>query len=177
MGKVREETSTKGGKAEAAKPAPAKQPSRGRFMPFLSNLARTDRYKPSQGKNARLWTAVGLGVVAAAGIYTAYNRYFIDMQRLPSVLWPTGIALVAAWIIWRVLEFPPFVDFLIATEAEMLKVSWTNKDELQRATIVVLMTVLIISLFLAGVDVVWSLLLKMIGVLRFGGEGLGSQEG
>lgn len=176
MGKVREETSSKPAKSDSAKAAPAKAP-RGRIWSFFANFFRTDRYKPSQGKSARLWTAVGLAIVFGAGLFTLHNRYLIEMETVTKFMWTTGLGLAAAWIIWRIVEYPPFVDFLIATEAEMLKVSWITKPELQRATIVVLTTVLILSLFLAGVDVVWSLLLKAIGVLRFGGEGLGSQEG
>ena len=38
-------------------------------------------------------------------------------------------------------SIPPFVEFLIATEAEMNKVSWTSRDDLYRATSVVLTTV------------------------------------
>ncbi len=176
MGKVREEVSSKPAKAEAAKSAPTKA-GRGRIGAFFANLVRLDRYKPAQGKNARLWTAIGLAIVFGAGLLTLHNRYLIDLDTVPKFLWTVGLGLAAAWLIWRIVEYPPFVDFLIATEAEMLKVSWTTKDELQRATLVVLTTVLILSLFLAGVDIVWSLLLKAIGVLRFGGEGLGSQDG
>lgn len=176
MGKVREETSAKVSKPEASKPAPAKS-GRGRLAGFFLNFLRADRYKPTQGKHARLWTAIGLAIVLGAGLITLHNRFLIEMETLPRVLWPVGLGVLAAWVIWRIVEYPPFVDFLIATEAEMLKVSWTSRAELQRATLVVLTTVLVLSIFLAGVDVVWSQLLKLIGVLRFEGEGLGSSEG
>ena len=56
----------------------------------------------------------------------------------------------------------------IATEAEMNKVSWTSRDDLYRATSVVLTTVLLMAVYLFGVDWVWSNLLQLIGVLRFG---------
>jgi preprotein translocase subunit SecE len=65
------------------------------------------------------------------------------------------------------VQYPPFVDFLIATEAEMNKVSWTSRDDLYRATTVVLTSVVIMALYLFVVDWVWSLLLQQIGVLRF----------
>ena len=42
------------------------------------------------------------------------------------------------WLIFRLVQYPPFADFLIATEAEMNKVSWTSRDDLNRATTVVL---------------------------------------
>jgi preprotein translocase subunit SecE len=76
------------------------------------------------------------------------------------------------------VEFPPFVEFLIATEAEMNKVSWTSRDDLYRATTVVLSTVVLMSVYLFGVDWVWSNLLQILGVLKFGGGGaFGSNAG
>jgi preprotein translocase subunit SecE len=84
---------------------------------------------------------------------------------------PAVVGLILGWIIYRVVQYPPFVEFLIATEAEMNKVSWTSRDDLYRATTVVLSTVVLMSVFLFGVDWVWSNLLQLIGVLKFGGGG------
>ncbi len=33
----------------------------------------------------------------------------------------------ALWLAWRVVNVPSFADFLIATEAELNKVSWTTR--------------------------------------------------
>ena len=65
---------------------------------------------------------------------------------------PAGFAVVLGWLVFRIIHFPPFAEFLIATEAEMNKVSWTNKDDLIRATTVVLMTVVLMAVFLFVVD-------------------------
>ena len=78
---------------------------------------------------------------------------------------------VLGWVIFRIIHFPPFAEFLIATEAEMNKVSWTNKEDLFRATTVVLTTVVMMTVFLFLVDTLWTSLLRMIGVLQFGGSG------
>ena len=179
MGKVREETMSKPSAGDGGKPTgPAKSGRTRAVAGFFGNLLRSDRYKPTQGKRARLFTALGLGTVVLAGLYTFYNYALADTGRLISYNTVLGLGLLAAWIIWRVVEYPPFADFLIATEAEMNKVSWSSWDDLKRATFVVLATVLIIALFLLGVDVVWSKLLQIIGVLRFdGGGGFGSQAG
>jgi preprotein translocase subunit SecE len=179
MGKVREETMSKASSGDGGKSNPPAKPGRTRaVVGFFGNLLRAARYKPTQGKRARLWSALALGTVVAAGIYTFYNYALADTGRLISYNTTLLIVLVAAWIIWRVVEYPPFADFLIATEAEMNKVSWSSWNDLKRATAVVLATVLIISLFLLGVDVLWSKLLQIIGVLRFdGGGGFGSQAG
>ena len=53
----------------------------------------------------------------------------------------------------------------------MNKVSWTSRDDLYRATTVVLATVVLMAVFLFGVDWLWSNLLQIIGVLKFGGGG------
>jgi preprotein translocase subunit SecE len=88
------------------------------------------------------------------------------------------VGAILGWLIFRLVQYPPFVEFLIATEAEMNKVSWTSRDDLYRATSVVLTTVLLMAVFLFGVDWVWSNLLQLIGVLKFGGGGsFGSQAG
>jgi len=59
-------------------------------------------------------------------------------------------------------------DFLIATEAELNKVSWTSSRRLVQDTIVVLVTVVMMAIFLMIADVLWSTILKtdIIGVLH-----------
>lgn len=168
MGKVRDEVSSQ----KPSKPNKAGSGSRppGLFVRFLANLVSTELYKPIQGRYARLYTALGLGVIVLAGAYQVSQA---SLEYSP--LWRFGLPLVFAaalgWVILRLIHFPPFADFLIATEAEMNKVSWTTRDDLVRATTVVLATVLFMALFLYVVDYLWTLILHMIGVLRFGGGG------
>ncbi len=168
MGKVREEETAKVTKPSAGKPAGSKKGG-GRIASFLGNLVQVGTFKVNQGRTARTWTGVGLGVLVLLGLVALYNYQFGDYPPLTAYGIPAAIGLVLGWIIWRILQYPPFADFLIATEAEMNKVSWTSRDDLYRATMVVLSTVLILALFLFGVDVVWSRLLQLIGVLRFQG--------
>lgn len=168
MGKVRDEVAA----SKAAKPGKARTGSRppGIFARFVANLFRTDLYKPMQGWYARLYTGLALGLIAAAG---AYQIYQASQDETPywKVGVPMGFAVAFGWLIIRIVHFPPFADFLIATEAEMNKVSWTTKDDLIRATTVVLMTVVLMALFLFVVDRLWTFILQLIGVLRFGGGG------
>jgi preprotein translocase subunit SecE len=72
------------------------------------------------------------------------------------------------------VQYGPFVDFLIATEAEMKKVSWTSKEDLYKATIVVLVTVAILATYLFLVDKLWVFLLELLGVLKFRSTGFGA---
>ncbi|MBX6314876.1 MAG: preprotein translocase subunit SecE [Isosphaeraceae bacterium] len=178
MGKVRDEAPAKATKAAPPKSS-ALRDARNRVAPFFANLLRADIVKPNQGRQARLWTAVGLGVLLAAGVYRLYEIQLRD-QFSPVVRFgiPVALLLVFGWLVFRIVQYPPFVDFLIATEAEMNKVSWTSKADLQRATSVVLVTVVLMSLYLFGVDFLWLNLLRLLGVLSFDGAGgFGAQVG
>ncbi|MDB5350689.1 MAG: preprotein translocase, SecE subunit [Planctomycetota bacterium] len=174
MAKIKDEAPVKS--AKAAVKGTAVRRGGSRLAPFFTNLVRTDVVKPTQGKNARLFTGVGLGVVVAAGLYQLYELYLKDQYPpLTRFSIPVGLGLAFAWVIWRIVQYPPFADFLIATEAEMNKVSWTSREDLYRATIVVLATVFVLALYLFGVDYLWSWLLQIVGVLKFSGESLGNQ--
>jgi preprotein translocase SecE subunit len=89
---------------------------------------------------------------------------------LPAVQFTMPLLLLAGslWLSWRVVNLPSFADFLIATEAEMNKVSWTTQKRLFQDTIVVLTTVLLMAIFLFGMDYTWKIVLswRPIGVLH-----------
>jgi preprotein translocase SecE subunit len=97
---------------------------------------------------------------------------YLTLTLLPNVklTLPLLLAGLCLWLAWRVVNLPPFADFLIATEAELNKVSWTTRRRLIQDTVVVLTTVVLLTLFLFAVDVIWSILLswKPIGVLKVG---------
>jgi preprotein translocase subunit SecE len=176
MGKVKDDAPAASTKA-ASKPSAVRDAGR-RLAPFLGNLVRTDLYKPTQGWYARVWTAAGLGVLLAAGIYRFYETQMADVYSAPVRFGvPAALTAAFAWLVFRLVQFPPFVDFLVATEAEMNKVSWTSRDELKRATLVVLITVLLMAIYLFGVDFLWSWLLQRLGILQFSSSGFGSQAG
>jgi len=165
MGKVKD-GSPAAKPAKVAKGGPSAD-SKGRFAPFLANLAQTNLYKPLQGRQARLWTAIALGLIIVFGLREIFDAIDGRVNKFGAFGYPAAIGLLLGWITFRMLQYPPFVEFLIATEAEMNKVSWTSRDDLKRATTVVLVTVLLMAVFLFGVDWLWSLLLHAIGVLRF----------
>jgi preprotein translocase subunit SecE len=173
MGKVKDDVSIskpskspKGGKSGGA--------LSGNLGLFLLNLVQTGLYKPMQGWYARLYTALGLGVIAAAGVVLLYKSWE-DYTPLWRLGLPGILALGLGWLIFRIIHFPPFAEFLVATEAEMNKVSWTTKEDLYRRTMVVLTTVLIMAIYLFVVDWLWLFILRNIGVLQFtGGGGFGS---
>jgi preprotein translocase subunit SecE len=173
MGKVKDGTPP----AKTAKASSGGSKNAKRFAPFLANLVKVDLYKPLQGKQSRLWTTVALGVVIGAGLWRLSDTLDGFPLRTRYGI-PALVGAVLAWLTFRLLQYPPFVEFLIATEAEMNKVSWTTKADLYRATIVVLSTLVIVAVYLFGVDTLWSHLLQAFGVLRFSGDGaFGSQAG
>ncbi len=184
MGKVRDDAPAKSSKPA---PKPGGKDGQGGFRAFLANLFRTEPYKPLQGWNARLWSGVGMGTILALGVWQLFRslqqtRLFpspaqpggFDPNLIANYGIPAALITVLGWAVYRLLHFPPFADFLIATEAEMKKVSWITRDDLKRATAVVLTTVVLISTFLFGVDWVWMQLLQFIGVLQVTSEGFGS---
>ena len=105
-------------------------------------------------------------IVLAVGALEAATKRSIPTSPPSGSGSPLAVGLVLGWLTFRLVQFPPFVEFLIATEAEMNKVSWTSRDDLYRATTVVLSTVVLMAVFLFGVDFLWSNLLQIIGVLQ-----------
>jgi preprotein translocase SecE subunit len=143
----------------------------------------TKGYKASQGQRVRRGTILGILILGGCGIYTLISRNpllgdlsvdvpFADGWEL--VLLPARkyalaflLSLALLWLTWRAVNLPVFADFLVATEAEMNKVSWTTRRRLIQDSIVVLTTVLLMTLFLLVVDILWFKILsaKGIGVL------------
>jgi preprotein translocase SecE subunit len=137
-------------------------------------------YKASQGVRVRRGTMVGILVLAGCGVYTLLAREtlrtsasadwqvtipFTDghtVTLLPDVQFTLPLLLAAAslWLAYRVVNFPAFADFLIATEAELNKVSWTTRKRLVQDTIVVLTTLVLLTAFLFIVDVLWFKILS-----------------
>ena len=91
------------------------------------------------------------------------------LTLIPDLDLTLPLILIAAtlWFAWRVVNYPQFADFLIATEAEINKVSWTTRRALFRDTIVVLTSLILLTIFLFVVDVFWGWILsrKYIAVL------------
>jgi len=142
-------------------------------------------YKKTQGQRVRRLTMLGILILLGSGIYVmvssnslaSFDRnWTLDLPfsdyrliALPDVKFtlPLILAGLAIWFAFRVVNYPTFADFLVATEAEMNKVSWTPRKQLFHDTIVVLVTVFLITVFLLLVDLFWGWILssRWIGVL------------
>ncbi len=94
---------------------------------------------------------------------------FASITLLPAAKFSLPLLLLALtlWFAWRVVNLPVFADFLIATEGELNKVSWTTRRRLLQDTIVVLVTVVLMAFYLFAMDQVWGRLLswKPVGVI------------
>jgi len=101
---------------------------------------------------------------------TTYSKIVL----LPHVQYTLPLLLLglALWVSWRIVNLPTFADFLIATEAEMNKVSWTTRKRLYQDTIVVLATMFLLAGYLFIVDQVWSHVLswRPVGVIVMNNE-------
>ena len=126
-------------------------------------------YKRGQGKYTRLLTLAVGGVIGAAVAYyvsdllgaTNLSQYLIF--GIPLVIFATLAALMF-WVVNR----PRSADFMIATEGEMKKVSWSSKKEIIGGTKVVIATTLILAMMLLAVDLAFGFFFKWIGVLKVG---------
>ena len=118
--------------------------------------------KPNQGRYVRGGTAIGVGLVDLALAYYLWlmlERHVPGslsvkvylMYALPAAFF-LGVGAAAAYFMNR----PGAVDFLIATESEMKKVSWSNKAELFGSTFVVIMTVLLMAVFIFIADLIFT---------------------
>ena len=75
------------------------------------------------------------------------------------------IVLLGIWLAFRIVNIPRTAEFLIAVEAEMVKVSWPNNKEVYVTTIVVVTVMMIFCVLLACYDLFWHYLFRGIGVL------------
>jgi preprotein translocase subunit SecE len=131
---------------------------------FFHELLRVGIYKRSQGRVTRQVTfavvaaAIATGLWRLSTILAGQGSHF--QFGLPLVLLALGL-----WTAYRLVNMPAVADFLIAVEAEMNKVSWPSRTELFRASIVVLIMMFATGIYLAGCDVLWKIMLRLLGII------------
>jgi len=142
----------------------------------------THAYKRALGQRVRRLTILGIILVGGSGAYALYMQQSLPQELRLAMPWtdepvtvlghareviPSLLFALTAWFAYRAVNLPSFAEFLIATEAEMNKVSWTTRRRLFQDTIVVLVTTVFLTLFLLVVDLFWGWLLsrQTVGVL------------
>lgn len=133
---------------------------------YWSALLVPTLYKRNQGRKTRQMTAVALAFILFFGVWTLSKGVLSEYETPVRVGIPVALAVLGAWAIFRLVNWPRFANFLIAVEAEMEKVSWASRDEIIRATIVVIGTMVFLGGVLLAYDVFWVWFFKLIGVLN-----------
>ena len=133
---------------------------------FWSEILTIGLYKPNQGRLTRQLTALGLALLVFIGAYTAAETWLMSYDPAVRIGIPCAVSFIGAWLIFRVVNHPPFADFLISVEGEMDKVSWASKTELYRGTIVVIVTMVFLGAVLYVYDILWYQILAALRVLR-----------
>jgi preprotein translocase SecE subunit len=144
-------------------------------------------YRKNQGRYARMlafWAVTLLlvyGGFHAGGFVHILDRWMGDSNSVlvdpfplvgklkVSTLIVIGGLAAAVLFIHSVLNRPKVADLLIDTEGEMQKVTWPGWNEVVQGTIAVTGMVLVLFVFLTGVD----LLLAKLMILLMGGDGGG----
>jgi len=157
------------GTRPADRPAVAIVAGPGRFDKDARNLARIEIYKKGQGRYTRIGTfvsVVGLGMIGAVvlsktlaacdlGRYATYIQYGV----------PTLIVIALGIFMFWIVNRPKTADFLIGTEGEMKKVSWSSRKEVIGSTKVVIVTTLIMTVIIFGVDMLFVLLFRWLHIM------------
>lgn len=131
-------------------------------------------YKGGQGKHTRIVTFVSAVVLGTIGAYVlSRNLGAFLPQRIGGLQVriylqygiPTVLVVLLGVLMFRLVNRQTSADFLIATESEMKKVSWSSKKELIGSTKVVLVTTFIMAMILFAVDILFTILFKHLGIM------------
>ena len=123
-------------------------------------------YRKTQGRWTRLGTIAGVGTLIVVGALYMWNELPSDLRLLRAII-PLVVVLGLFYVLLRVVNSKRPADFMIATEGEMKKVSWSSKKEIIGSTKVVITTLLIMGLVFFLVDWFFMTLMKSIGVQQF----------
>jgi preprotein translocase SecE subunit len=147
-------------------------------------------YKRGQGLYSRITVGIVLGVISLFASISLYNSLIglsniSENAKIPLVDIDLSWGLISAFALFTILGLfmsvfvvgydtgvqrldargKKSVDFLIDIQSELQKVSWPTKYELVGSTAVVIVSVVVIGVYILGVDWVVSRIMKYIGVL------------
>ncbi len=122
-------------------------------------------YKPGQGKYTRILTFAAVIAIVVIGAYVLSNALTMHGPYVQFGI-PTVIVVALGLLVYWMVNRQKSADFLIQTEGEMKKVSWSSRKEVIGSTKVVIITTLIMAAILYGVDMLFVLLFNWLGVTR-----------
>ena len=130
------------------------------------------QYKAEQGRATRTGSFLGAGAIVAWGAWFLYQQLQVfegdeGWRLLITTGIPIAFAALAAGVTWWFLYVHrPTSDFMIATEGEMKKVSWSTRSEVIGSTKVVIMFTILLAVLLFVVDLFFQFVFSGIGVLK-----------
>jgi preprotein translocase subunit SecE len=127
-------------------------------------------YKQDQGRMVRMVAYWSLAIFLFYGCHSLYQALpgwfgerilapilgivipIVGLALSPALL-ICGLVLVAGlFVVYRWQNQPPTAELLIETEAELRKVTWPTVSEAVSSSVVVIVTVAVLMVFLAGTD-------------------------
>ncbi len=119
-------------------------------------------YKKGQGSRARALVAIVAGLLVVFGVAEVFGSLMAPANYIVSALL---VVVIGGGGIFFSFFHKRAADFLIDTEAEMKKVAWPAWGEVKGSTAVVISTVIVMALFLVGVDSLLALAVQWMGIL------------
>ena len=110
-------------------------------------------YKRGQGKYTRLCSAFAAAIIVGLGCLQLYKKLqATDLGLWVETMVPTGLFVVFALLISWLVNKASVADFMIASEGEMKKVSWSSKQEIAVSTFIVIVVVVMMAILLGATD-------------------------
>lgn len=133
---------------------------------LAADLASPRLYKWGQGKLARRLTGLAVAAIAVLGAWSLQSAFLVDSSDAVKYGIPGLICVVGVWVAFRIVNHAKFAEFLISTESEVEKVHWPDRAHVHRATVVVVVTMLLMGGFLFVCDMLWQYVFTAIGFLE-----------
>jgi preprotein translocase subunit SecE len=133
-------------------------------------------YKSGQGKYTRTVTFISAMFLGIMGAYVLSENLGAFLPKLifdwpPMKIYlqygiPTVAVVLLGVLMMKIVNRQKSADFLIATESEMKKVSWSSRKEVVGSTKVVIVTAFIMAAILFAVDIIFIFLFKWLGIMK-----------
>ena len=162
-------------RARAAAGEEARAKPRGPGAPGVAPSGRRffEIYKRGQGYYTRMGTVIGGAILILAGMNYLWDQMgvFADPDRIWTLYFRAGVPLIfgaglGLFLFWVSGSSRKCCDFLIATEGEMKKVSWSTRREVVGSTKVVILFTLLLAAILFVVDIAFLLFFSSIRVVQ-----------
>ena len=122
-------------------------------------------YKKGQGYYTRLWGSLACFAICAIGCYTLHTKLAaVSANPWINSFVPAVVLGLLTYVVYWVQNKPAIADFLIASEGELKKVSWSSKAEITASTTIVIFVVIFMAVLLGVVDLLFFKTFSTIGL-------------